>query len=151
MSQSLAKILIHSIFSTKHRATFLKEKNVREETHAYLGGVAKTLGCQPLTVGGVEDHVHLLTTLSRTLTLSDLIKELKRVSNQWVQSRGGQYDEFQWQAGYGAFSIGESQIDRVQKYIQEQEAHHQKMTFQEELRELLRRYHVPFDERYIWD
>jgi REP element-mobilizing transposase RayT len=151
MPQSLAKILLHIVFSTKDRCPFLRDGAIRDEMHHYLGGILKRLDCQPITVGGVEDHVHLLTTLSRTCTVADLVKELKRGSSIWIKTRAPQLEKFSWQGGYGAFSIGASQAPQVKAYIARQEEHHRKISFQDEFRELLRRYKIDFDERYVWD
>ena len=150
MPQSLSNVIIHTVFSTKNRVPFLGDPGLRSETHRYLGGVAKTLKCQPLIVGGVTDHVHLLTTLARTVSVADFVKELKRVSCNWLQHDKG-IDGFHWQSGYGVFSVSESQVARVRGYIELQEEHHRRQTFQEELRELLRRHGIEFDERYLWD
>jgi REP element-mobilizing transposase RayT len=151
MSQSLAKIILHAVFSTKDRRPFLRDKPVREELHRYLGGILAGHDCQPLTIGGVEDHVHILTTLARTVPAAEMIKEAKRGSSLWLKTKGADYEDFAWQNGYGIFSIGFSQVGAVRNYIAGQEAHHQKISFQAEFREFLRRYEVEFDERYVWD
>ena len=150
MPQSLAKILVHVVFSTKDRRPFLRDRGTRDEMHRYLGGILNELDCQSVIVGGVEDHVHLLCALSRTHTVADVIKEVKRGSSVWIKSRAG-FEDFAWQSGYGIFSIGCSQLEEVRRYIAEQEQHHAKTTFQDEFRKLLERYHVTFDERYVWD
>ena len=149
--QSLAKILVHTVFSTKERRPFLRDKPLREEMHRYLGGVLTNLECQPIIVGGVEDHVHLLCALSRTCNAAGLVKELKRSSSLWLKTKGPELSEFAWQNGYGIFSVGFSQIESVRDYIAGQEEHHRKVSFQDELRQLLRRYEIEFDERYVWD
>jgi len=151
MSQSLARVLIHTVFSTKGREPFFRDAAFRSEVHAYLGGCAKALDCLPLQIGGVADHVHLLTTLSRTLSMAEFVKEIKRVSTNWVQERGGMFHQFHWQAGYGCFSVSESKAQAVVRYITQQEEHHRKITFQDEYRELLRRHGQTWDEAYVWD
>jgi putative transposase len=151
MSQSLAKILIHTVFSTKERRPFLRDKALREELHRYLGGIVSNHGCQPLLVGGVEDHIHMLSTLGRTCQAAELVKEIKRGSTLWLRTRSPQLIDFAWQNGYGMFSIGFSQVEAVKTYIDTQEAYHRKVIFQDELRELLRKYEIEFDERYVWD
>jgi putative transposase len=151
MPQSLAKILVHTVFSAKERRPFLRDKALREELHRYLGGILGNLDCQPIIVGGVEDHVHFLCALSRTCDAATMVKEVKRGSSLWIKTKGPDLEEFAWQNGYGIFSIGFSQIEAVRSYIATQEEHHRKMSFQDELRELLRRYAVEFDERYVWD
>ncbi len=108
------------------------------------------MDCLPIRIGGVDDHVHLLTTLSRTLSIAEFVKEIKRNSTLWAKGNGSQAD-FGWQAGYGCFSVSESQIEVVSRYIENQEGHHRKMTFQDEYRELLRLHGEKWDERYVWD
>ena len=151
MPQSLAKILVHVVFSTKERRPFLRDKNLRDELHHYIGGILKQLECQSIIVGGVEDHVHFLCALSRTCQAAEMVKEVKRGSSLWLKTKGPDLHEFAWQNGYGIFSIGFSQIDAVRDYIAGQEEHHRKVSFQDELRTLLKRYAVEFDERYVWD
>jgi REP element-mobilizing transposase RayT len=151
MPQSLAKALIHTVFSTKERRPFLRDAALRTELHKYLGGILNHLQCQSIIVGGVEDHVHLLAALSRTCTMADMVKELKRGSSLWIKERAADMQEFAWQNGYGIFSIGFSQIDEVRRYIAQQEQHHQKCSFQDEFRLMLKRYEIDFDERYVWD
>jgi REP element-mobilizing transposase RayT len=151
MSQSLAKILLHTVFSTKDRRPLLRDPALREELHRYLGGSLNNLDCQTIIVGGVEDHVHLLSTLSRTCQPSDLVKEAKRGSSLWIKTRMPEMRDFAWQSGYGIFSIGFSQIETVRRYIAEQEAHHRKTTYQDEFRQLLERYEIAYDDRYVWD
>ena len=151
MSQSLAKILVHTVFSTKERRPYLRDKSLREELHHYIGGILNHLECQPIIVGGVEDHVHFLCALSRTCEAAEMVKEVKRGSSLWLKTKGPDLHDFAWQNGYGIFSIGFSQIDAVRDYIAGQEEHHRKITFQDELRSLLKRYEIEFDERYVWD
>ena len=151
MPQSLSKVLIHTIFSTKNREPYFKEAAFRGELHSYLGGVAKSLGCRPLRVGGVPDHVHLLTTLSRTIAIAEFVKEVKRVSTGWIQQRSIAYRKFRWQSGYGAFSVSECKAPEGSRYIGNQKEHHRTVTFQEDFRKLLRRHGVEFDERFVWN
>lgn len=151
MSQSLAKILVHTVFSTKDRRPFLGDRAIREEMHRYLGGILAKLNCQPIVVGGVEDHVHLLCALARTSTASDMVKEVKRGSSLWIKTKDPRLQEFGWQNGFGIFSIGFSQIPDVKQYILGQEEHHRTISFQDEFRAFLRRYEIAYDERYVWD
>ena len=151
MAQSLAKILLHTVFSTKERRPFLQDKPLRDELHCYLGGILTNFDCQPLIIGGVEDHVHLLFTHPRTATVADVVKELKRSSSVWVKAKMPELGDFAWQGGYGVFSIGHSQVDDVRAYIAGQEEHHRKVSFQDEFRRLLERYEITFHERYVWD
>jgi len=123
---------------------------MRATLHSQIGGISKTLGCAPILMGGVEDHVHLLARLGRTITQSEWIKELKRVSNLWLKKEYALSD-FEWQGGYADFSVSESNLDQVKAYIASQEEHHRKIGFQDELRALLLRHRIEWDERYIWD
>jgi len=119
--------------------------------HRYLGGILSNLNCQPVIVGGVDDHVHMLSALARTCSAAEMVKEVKRGSSLWIKTKGPGLQEFSWQNGYGMFSIGFSQIPAVMDYIINQEEHHRKISFQDEFRALLRRYEIEFDERYVWD
>ena len=151
MPQSIARVVLHTVFSTRDRDPTFQDLIFRNEVHAYLGGCAKTLDCLPIQIGGVADHVHLLTTLPRTLSIAEFVKEVKRNSSSWIQERGGLYRQFHWQAGYACFSVSQSKVADVVTYIQEQESHHRKITFQEEYREFLRRHGEKWDEQYVWD
>jgi len=151
MPQSLSAVYIHLVFSTKERRPFLRNQAVRESLHAQLGSISKVLECPSLLVGGVEDHVHLLCRFSRTITQAEWVKELKRVSNGWLKEQGREFADFEWQGGYADFSVSQSNLDQVKEYIATQEVHHRKMTFQDELRMLLRRHEIEFDEHYVWD
>jgi len=151
MAQSLGKILVHVVFSTKERRPFLRDKSLREEMHLYLGGILANLDCQPIIAGGWEDHVHLLCVLSRTSSAAEIIKEVKRGSSLWIKTKSADLSEFAWQSGYGIFSVGFSQIKAARDYIAGQEEHHRQISFQDEFRTLLKRYEIEFDERYVWD
>ncbi len=151
MPQSLAKVLVHIVFSTKNRSPFLSDKNVREEMHAYLGGTCNNLDCPVLTVGGVADHVHILCVLSRNLSIAKVVGDIKRGSSKWAKTKGRMLTKFAWQNGYGVFSVGESEVERVRGYIMGQEDHHRKKTFQDEFRSFLKDYGVNYDETYVWD
>jgi putative transposase len=149
MSQSLALVLVHIIFSTKNRSPFLQSTEVRSQAHAYLTGTLRALDCAPLQVGGVADHVHILCGLSRKISLADLVKNLKTSSSKILKGKG--QDGFSWQSGYGAFSVSQSSRESVFSYIAEQEIHHRRMNFQDEFRALLNKHGIHFDERYVWD
>jgi putative transposase len=151
MSQSLCKILVHVVFSTKERRPFLRDAALRQELHRYLGGIITGRGCHSLLVGGVADHVHILTALSRTSAAAEAVKEIKRSSSVWLKRRRADMDDFAWQNGYGVFSLGFSQLAAVRKYIAQQELHHQKVSFQTEYLRLLKRYEIQYDERFLWE
>ena len=151
MAQSLAQIYLHLVFSTKHRQPFLSDPNVRLEMHKYLGGICRGQDSPSLTIGGIADHVHILCVLSKTVAVSTLIRELKRESSKWIKTKSMVLVEFEWQAGYGAFSISPGHVEALQKYITDQEEHHKTESFPDELRRLFQKYGVEYDERYLWD
>ena len=147
MPQSLAKILVHVVFSTKNREPMIACE-IRPALHAYIIGILENLCCPSLQMGGTADHVHSLLSLARTWTVADVVEEVKKSSSKWMKQQG--IASFFWQGGYGAFSIGESQLRALVSYIGEQEEHHRHLSFQEEFRRLLDRYGVAYDERYVW-
>jgi REP element-mobilizing transposase RayT len=151
MPQSLAKIYVHAVFSTKHRYPFLTDRAIRSEMHAYLGGTCKTLECPVIAVGGVEDHVHVLCVLSKNISAANLVQKIKQSSSKWIKSKGEMLQKFGWQNGYGIFSVSQSQVETVRRYIAGQEQHHRRKTFQNEFRLLLEKYEIEYDEKYVWD
>ena len=124
MPQSLSVVYVHLVFSTKDRRPFLRDRKIRESLHAYLGEISKRLDCPPILVGGVEDHVHMLARFGRTITQAEWVKEIKRVSNQWLKEQALDFDDFQWQGGYADFSVSQSTLEHVKEYITRQEEHH---------------------------
>jgi REP-associated tyrosine transposase len=149
VSQSLANILTHLIFSTKNREPLLADKDLRQRAHTYLAAVLQDLKCPALIVGGVADHVHILCQLAKTQSVSVVMEHLKTSSSKWLKTQG--IRTFSWQRGYGAFSVSQSNVASVVSYIEKQEEHHRTVTFEEEFRLFLKRYRVAFDERYVWD
>lgn len=150
MAQSLAQVYIHLVFSTKNRQPVIA-KALQPRIWAYLAGIAKEMDCPAISIDGVEDHIHALVRLSRTCSISQLVGDVKTGSSQWMKSQDDGVNDFQWQNGYAAFSVSQSNVPRVIQYIAEQEKHHQKLSFQDELREFLKRHNVEYDERYVWD
>ena len=151
MPQSLANVLLHVIFSTKNREPFLRDPKLQKNIHAYLTGAFKNLDSPALIVGGAADHVHVLCQLSRNISIADLVKETKMQSSKWAKTGDRGVGSFKWQNGYAVFSVSQSNASRVRRYIANQEEHHRKKSFQEELRIFLRRHEIEFDERYVWD
>ena len=150
MPQSLSKVILHIIFSTKDREPWL-DSDMRPRMYAYLATICHDLGGELVRVGGVADHVHIVTTLPRTFSQADLIEQIKKTSSKWIKTLDARHRGFFWQRGYGAFSVSPSQLEAVLEYVDEQQEHHRTRTFQEEYLELLRRDGVDFDERYVWD
>lgn len=143
-------MLVHLVFSTKQRKPFLQGELARE-MHAYLGGTLRELGCPCLCVNGMPDHVHLLFNLDRKLALATVVERIKTNSSAWIKTKSSGLELFQWQAGYGAFSIGASQVEDACEYINNQAEHHKTRTFEDEFRTLLQKYGNEWDERYVWD
>ena len=151
MSQSLVKNLVHLVYSTKHRQPWLPQE-IHDRLCAYQAGIFKQWESPALIVGGVEDHLHALFSLSKNYALKKIVEEVKKGSSKWMKtSDSTSNQDFHWQSGYAAFSVSRSSVEEVKEYIKNQESHHQRMSFQEELRALFRRHEVEFDERYVWD
>ncbi len=123
----------------------------RKQTHAYLAGICQRQDSPALIIGGVADHVHILNRLGRTIDLAALVREIKRESSKWIKENDPRLRGFQWQAGYGAFSISPSHVDALVRYIEDQEEHHRVVSFQDEFRRICKKYGVEIDERYVWD
>jgi putative transposase len=148
MAQSLTQLFVHLVFSTKERRKMLGPA-IREELEAYIVGLLENRECQPVIVKAVDDHVHMLFLLSKNLAFSKAVGEIKAVSSKWIKSKGRDWRTFEWQGGYGAFSVSSSNVARVKAYIAGQEEHHRKRSFEEELRLLLQKHNVQYDERYL--
>jgi putative transposase len=150
MSQSLSSILIHLVFSTRHREPFITPA-IETELHPYMATVFRELKSPSLTIGGTSDHVHILFSLSRVIAVADLVEEVKTSTSKWIKTNGLEFRNFHWQKGYGAFSIGQSNVDSLKRYIRSQKHHHQRVTFQDEYRKFLEAYKIDYDEKYVWE
>jgi putative transposase len=150
MAQSLAKIYIHLIFPTKNRERVIQD-DVRVDLHQYMGGILRDLNSPSIEINTQPDHAHVLFSLSRTSSVSQVVQELKTGSSSWLKMQSKAYRDFHWQNGYGAFSVSQSNVPEVKAYIVNQREHHRRMTYQEEFLEFLRRYEIEYDERYVWD
>jgi len=150
MSQALAKIYLHLIFSTKNRERSLPD-DVRDDLHSYMGGILHGLGCSPIEINTEPDHAHVLFVMTRTETISNVVGQLKKSSNDWLRNRDPQFRHFYWQGGYGVFSVSQSAVEEVRQYIRDQREHHKQISFQDEFRTFLKRYEMEFDERYVWE
>jgi putative transposase len=149
MAQSLSKILLHLVFGTKNRKPLIPQE-LEFELHAYLASECRRLGGQVYRVRGTENHVHLACTLPRTVTVAELLEGIKVSSSAWIKKRDTRCSSFAWQGGYGAFSLGQSQLNPLIRYIDGQREHHRTKSFEDEFLELLRKYDVEHDERYLW-
>jgi putative transposase len=147
MPHTYTKLLFHIVFSTKDRSGFITDEK-RARVYEYIGGTIRGLGGICIEIGGVEDHVHILVALKPTMSLSKLMQDLKPSVTSWAREQV--HPKFEWQNGYGAFTVGESQVDMVRSYIRGQKKHHKKMVFDEEFKELLNRANIEFEERFLW-
>ena len=150
MPQSLSSVLIHLVFSTKLREPWIRG-SVEQELHAYGSTVLRNLGCPTIDMNGTADHLHTLFALSRVTTIADVVEDLKTSTSKWIKTKGEAFAGFHWQSGYAAFSVSQSNVEQVRDYIQRQKEHHAARSFQDEVRALLTKHGVSFDERYVWD
>jgi putative transposase len=150
MPQSLAQLHIHLVFSTKSRMAMLPD-SVRDSLHRYMAAILQNLGCPPVLINSVEDHVHILFDLARTVSVSEAVEQVKKASSKSIKTQGPEFAAFAWQAGYGAFAVSQSNVATVREYIANQQEHHSKRSFQDEYLALLERHGISFDERYVWD
>ena len=148
MSQSLAKVYLHIIFTTKNHQKFIDE-SIREKLQAYMVGVNSKNGSYSEEIYANPDHVHILCTLPRVITIAKLIYNIKTSSSKWMKAQG--FSTFDWQDGYAVFSVSASKVPAVKEYILNQPQHHKKVPVKNELREFFRYYGIDFDERYVWD
>lgn len=150
MPQSLARLPIHLVFSTKHRERTLTDA-IRDSLHAYMAAVLRDLGCPAVLVNSVEDHVHILFELARTIALSRAVEEVKKSSSKWLKTQGAGFAGFAWQAGYGAFAVSQSNVAAVREYIRSQKEHHRAKSFEGEYLSFLERHRIVYDSRYVWE
>jgi putative transposase len=152
MPQSLSQVLVHLVFSTKHRRPFITE-NIEPELYAYIAKILFDECSSPaLIIGGTEDHLHILLVQSRTWAMAKIVEVIKKRSSKWIKTKGVVlFGTFQWQTGYGAFSVSVSNAEIVKRYIANQKEHHRKKSFQDEFRGILKTHDVDYDERYVWD
>jgi REP element-mobilizing transposase RayT len=141
---------VHIIFSTKHRFPFIKP-DIENELYSYIGGVIKQNGGIPFKINSMPDHIHILSTLPKNISLSKFLEEIKRNSSRWIKLKGDDYKKFAWQGGYCALSVSSSVIEKVKIYISNQKEHHKKSNFKQELIKFLEKYDLAYDERYLWD
>ena len=123
----------------------------KEELYAYMATTFRGQGCDTFRIGGTNNHVHIACTLPRQMAVSDLIRKVKRTTSVWIKTKGERFSKFAWQTGYGVFSFGQSQLDDVVQYVDNQEEHHKTRSFQDEFRAFMKKYGLDFDERYLWD
>lgn len=152
MPQSLARVYLHVVFSTKDRKPWLQDEALRTELYAYMATILRDKVDSPaIKIGGVEDHIHALLTLSRSHPIKDVVQYMKTETSKWLKRQPNASSVFAWQSGYGVFSVSQTNVPRVSNYIANQEEHHRNMTFQEEYRDFCKRHGIEIDERYVWD
>lgn len=150
MPQSLLKMLAHIVFSTKHRADLIAPE-IENDLFGYMHGIVENNGSKLIIAGGTANHVHLLVSLPKKIDVPILIGDIKRDSSGWIKKQSSEFKDFYWQKGYGAFSIGQSQVETLKNYIKQQKTHHTKQDFKDEFRTLLKKYEIDYDEKYVWD
>ena len=150
MASTYLSLHYHLVFSTKNREPFITP-GIEPELHPYMAKIFRALKSPSLAIDGTADHIHIILLLGRVITVADLVEEVKTESSKWIKTKGREFRNFHWQAGYGAFSIGQSNVEILKRYIRGQKKHHSQVTFQDEYRQFLRRYQVDYDERYVWD
>ena len=150
MPQSLSKIYLHIIFSTRDRKPILF-RELQNELYSYLATGCNEHGSYASKIGGTTNHVHVATTLPRTIPVSKLVEEIKKSSSKWIKTKDTRLHTFSWQKGYGVFSVGQSQLPNLIKYTEQQENHHRRKSFKEEYLEFLKKYQIEYDEQYLWD
>jgi putative transposase len=152
MPQSLWKVLVHIVYSTKGRRPWLKDERIRQQLFAYKAATLRdSVDTPALIINGVEDHVHMLCLLSRKSAIKSVTEEAKTETSKWLKRQSSDLSDFSWQSGYGIFSVSESNRDHVSSYIADKEQHHRKMSFQDEFCLLCKRHGIKIDERYVWD
>jgi len=149
MATTFTRILLHVVFSTKNRANLIAPA-IETPLHHYIRGIVTNLQCHLLGIGGTADHVHMLVSMAKAVTVVELMEVVKKESSKWVKTQGSPFASFYWQEGYGAFSIGESGVDALRAYIDNQKEHHRTVSFEDEFLKFLSKYNVPYDERYLW-
>lgn len=149
MSQSLSKLFVHIIYHVKSTSVLIRKEDA-DELYAYIGAILKDLDCIPILINDVSDHIHILCVMSKNIALAKLVEDTKRHSSRWIKTKSNYYTKFAWQGGYAGFSVSPSLCEKTKKYIENQEEHHKKMTFQEEYLLFLKEYSIEFDENYLW-
>ena len=148
MPQSLSNILVHIVFSTKERRSWLND-SIINELYRYIAGTLKQCNCETIKIGGTENHIHILCALSKNHALNKIIEIIKTSSSKWIKTKGEIYRDFHWQNGYGVFSISSTHENVISNYIANQKEHHKQITFEEELKGILNKCRVKYDDKYV--
>ena len=150
MATTLVQINVHVIFHTKNTGPIIRTEDL-QNVFSFIGGIIKTLGETPVIIGGMSDHIHILTSLPKTMSTSDFLRTIKANSSRWIRESDKYYSDFSWQKGCGVFSVSPSKIPSMIKYIQNQESHHKKRSFKEEYLEILEAYGIEFNKEHVFE
>ena len=150
MASTLVKIAVHIVFHIKTTSVIIRNSDI-PLLHKYIGGIIRNVGSIPICVGGVDDHVHILCTLPKTMPLADFVRTIKANSSRWIKLLSEYYNSFEWQTGYGAFSVSPSLMDKTELYITTQAEHHKKQTFEDEYTLFLKSYHIDYDANCVFE
>ncbi|MDR0401553.1 MAG: transposase [Endomicrobium sp.] len=149
MAQSLSKLYVHIIFHVKTGNVLIRPED-ENELYAYIGGIIKNNASFPVRINGTENHIHILSTMSKNISLASFVEEIKKNSSRWIKTKNACYKHFAWQGGYAGYSVSQTKVAVVEKYIDRQKQHHQSVSFEDEYLQFLREYAVDYDENYLW-
>jgi putative transposase len=149
MANTYSNLLYHIVFSTKNRQPMI-QPSFRDELEKYIAGIIKAEDCSLVEIGGMPDHLHIVARFRPDRSVSEMVRLIKANSSKWVNETQGLAERFEWQTGYGAFTVSQSQVDKLRAYVRGQEEHHRARSFQEEYLEFLERHGIVYDERYVW-
>lgn len=149
MSQSLSSLYVHIIFHTKFNQPFIKPE-IEPELFAYIGGIIKECQSVPIKINGIENHIHILARMSKNIALAKFVEEIKRNSSRWIKTKGLAYENFAWQGGYAGYSVSQSVVEKVKRYIQRQKEHHNRVSVEEEYVQFLTEHGVDYDANHLW-
>jgi putative transposase len=149
MSQSLSKLYIHAIFHVKNNESFIRTED-EEELYRYIGGIIGLSKSIPIMINGTDNHIHVLCIMSKNIPLAKLLEDIKSNSSRWIKTLDSHYRDFSWQGGYAGYSVSQSKVEVVKKYIENQKEHHKKQTFQEEYLQFLEENGVEYNLDFLW-
>jgi len=149
MSQSLSKLYVHAIYHVKNNECLIRPED-ESELYAYIGGVLNLSKSIPIIINGTENHIHVLCIMSKNISLANLLEDIKGNSSRWIKSKGTHYRNFAWQGGYAGYSVSQSKVEVVKKYIENQKEHHRQQTFKDEYIQFLKENGIDYNENYLW-
>ncbi len=148
MANTYTKLNIHIVFHVKSTGITIRQKDL-EQVFAYIGGIIQNVGGYPITVGGITNHIHILATMPKTMSVSEFVQKIKANSSKWIKTIDEYYEDFAWQEGYGAFCVSPSLLKKTIRYIETQEQHHHEVSVRDEFIQFLKENGIEFDERYL--